>query len=111
MPDPGRCDHFNWHPHNQFLFFGIEHGLLGIFLYVALLMALAARALQHTEAALRASGLAFIAMLAVNSLFNSPLWSGRESLMFLLLSALLIATNATRPTRVTAPQPQPAAPA
>ena len=92
IPDNLTCSEYNWHPHNQYLFFGVEHGLLGIFAYVAFfvcMILIALRTPRHSQAAPLLLGLT--ALLAVDSLFNSPLWSARESHFFTIMAGLLIA--------------------
>jgi O-antigen ligase len=85
-----RCDRYNWHPHNQFLLFGVDQGLIGLMLYIALLAAVvqyAAR--QSPEHRIAAYGLVMI--LAVDSMLNSALFSARENQFFLYTMALLMA--------------------
>jgi len=83
------CEIFNWHPHNQYLFLAANHGILGAGLYVAMLGLLLWAALRAPEPGVRAVLGAFVAILAVNSLMNSPLWSSRESQYFAYMAALL----------------------
>lgn len=91
-----------WHPHNQFLFFAADHGIPGFAAYIFLLLGMVwlARRAQAPEARVLLIGLA--ALLAVNSMTNSPLWSAREShfftYMMALLSSRILARPATRQT-------------
>ncbi len=88
---PEWCPIFHWHPHNQFLFFGVEHGLAGVVLLVLWIASWVwvARKIPDPRGRILLAGLAV--MLSVNSLFNSPLWSARESHFFILMIALLAA--------------------
>jgi O-antigen ligase len=90
LDQPEQCPSFSWHPHNQYLFFAAEHGLVGVGLYLALLGSMAWLALRSKDAQARTLLLGLSALLAVNSLFNSPLWSARESHFFTLMAALLV---------------------
>lgn len=90
VTQPGWCQFGSWHPHNQYLFFWMENGLLGVVLFVLLATATiwAARKAPVKD---RAILWAFAAILAGNSLINSPLFSGRESHFFVLMLILLCA--------------------
>lgn len=87
------CKFFDWHPHNQFLFFGVDHGLLGVALYALLLLSLyhAAQKSPNLEAKLLLFSITSI--LLVDSLFNSPLFSSRESHFFTYMLALLVSMS------------------
>lgn len=80
----------SWHPHNQFLFFAADHGALGLLLYLSMITAMGFMAYRSgdSETRMLLGGLA--ALLVVNGMTNSPLWSGRESHMFILMMALLV---------------------
>ena len=87
---PEWCQVFNWHPHNQFLFFGVDHGLAGVLLFAFLIVRIA----WHARAVSRPHGIllaVFAAIFFVDSMFNSPLWSSRENHFFMLVMALLMA--------------------
>ncbi len=90
LDDPAQCSTYAWHPHNQYLFFAADHGLLGLGAYLALLCAMVWVALRSKDDQARTLLLGLTALLAVNSLFNSPLWSARESHFFTLMAALLV---------------------
>lgn len=93
LDDPTQCFRHSWHPHNQFLFFWADNGLVGLALFVFLLYRLGehARKSRKSEAAVF---LSFTAILIVDSMINSPLWSARESHFFLFMMALLTASGA-----------------
>jgi len=85
-----KCDFYNWHPHNQYLFFAADHGLIGFLTYLGLIFALYLTAVRspNKNGKLLLSTLATI--LAVDSLFNSPFYSSRESEFFAYMIALLV---------------------
>lgn len=87
------CKFFNWHPHNQFLFFGADHGLLGVALYVLLLLSLYRAALKSPNVEAKLLLFSITSILLVNSLFNSPLFSSRESQFFAYMLALLVSMS------------------
>jgi len=84
------CERYNWHPHNQFLFFGADHGFIGIALYVLLILSLYYVALRSPNLDARVWLCSLTSMLLFNSLINSPLYSSRESQFFLYMMALLV---------------------
>lgn len=87
------CQFFDWHPHNQFLFFGADHGLLGVALYVFLLLSLYRAALKSPNAEAKLLLCSVTSILLVDSLFNSPLFSSRESQFFAYILALLVSMS------------------
>jgi len=90
LEDPAQCPSFSWHPHNQYLFFAAGHGVLGLGVFLALLGGMAWQAQRSSNAQARILLLGLAALLAVNSLFNSPLWSARESHFFIFMAGLLL---------------------
>jgi len=95
---PDWCPIFSWHPHNQFLFLGADHGLIGIGLYVLLILSLYRTALksQRLDAKVLLSALATI--LLIDSLINTPFWSSRESQFFAYLIGLLVSMSQQSPS-------------
>lgn len=87
---PEWCEIFRWHPHNQFLFFGADHGFLGIALYVLLILMLYKTALRSPSREAKVLLFALTSVLLVDSLINSPLFSSRESQFFAYMLALLV---------------------
>lgn len=84
------CEIFRWHPHNQFLLFGADHGLLGISLYCALLLSLYRTASKSNNGDAKLLLFSLVAILIADSMINSPLYSSRESHFFLYMMALLV---------------------
>ena len=75
------------HPHNQFLFFGVEHGIIGIFIYGWLFFALFKIANQvDLKNKLILTGL--VAIIFVDSFINSPFWISSERNFYTSVMAL-----------------------
>jgi O-antigen ligase len=88
----GHCDFTCTHPHNQYLFFGMEYGIVGLLAFLWLLWRLAALA-RHSTSLERDILYAMIAVLAIDSLFNVPLWYRAQSYFFYVMLGLLVASN------------------
>jgi len=91
IDDPARCHEYRWHPHNQYLFFWADNGLVGVVLFVFLLFRLG----RHARKASRSDAVvywSFTAILIVDSMINSPLWSARENHFFVFIMALMTAS-------------------
>ncbi|MFN9727380.1 O-antigen ligase family protein [Acidovorax sp.] len=87
----------NWHPHNQYLYFAADHGLLGFAAYVFMLLSMVWLARRAASPETRVLLIGLAALLAVNSMTNSPLWSARESHFFTYMMALLSCRILARP--------------
>ena len=91
IDDPEMCYEYHWHPHNQYIFFWVNNGIIGVGLFIFLIFRFAkigAQA-QKNEAVVFWS---FLAILVVDSMFNSPLWSARENHFFVFMMALMSAS-------------------
>jgi len=88
------CELTCFHPHSQFLFFGVEQGLIGIAAYAYFLLAIY-RVARERIAQGSIAMMAFFAVLVVDSAFNAPLWYRMESYIFYPLIALFMATGVT----------------
>lgn len=84
------------HPHNQFLFFAAEHGIVGVLAYAWLLWA-AFRAGLSLEGRYRLLAVAFMAILFVDSFINGPFWVTTERHLFASVMPLLLAGWRPRP--------------
>jgi len=84
------CDVISVHPHNQFLFFGVELGLVGLFVFCYYLYA-AAKASARLAPPRRALLLSFLAIFVVDSLVHGALWLAVENHLFTFILALLMA--------------------
>lgn len=88
----GHCDFTCTHPHNQYLFLGMEYGLIGLLAFLWLLWRLLGMA-RHSITPERTMFFALAAVLAVDSLFNVPLWYRVQSYFFYAMLGLLVASN------------------
>lgn len=79
-----------FHPHNQFLFFAVDHGLVGVLLFCAYLAAAASMAWRR-EAAESTLFLGFLTILFVDALAHGPLWLFMEAYFSFGVMALLAA--------------------
>lgn len=75
--DPIMCSISCVHPHNQFLFFGVEHGIVSVMIYLWLLFSLVqiARKVDFYHSLLL---IGLLCMIIVDSFINSPLWISSE---------------------------------
>jgi O-antigen ligase len=101
MDDPSQCALYSWHPHNQFLMLGAEHGLVGMFLYALLIILLYRAAAQSPHRSAKVLLYSLTSILLADSLLNTPFFSSRESQFFSYMTALLL-SMVTRPRSVTA---------
>ena len=77
-----------WHPHNQYIFFFFENGIIALSLFIALIFSITHLAKRQDD--FHPSIIyCFAATLTINSFFNCSLWSGRESHFFIIALALL----------------------
>lgn len=75
------CASGTFHPHNQFLFFMVEYGLVGLVCFLAVLVA-AARQAWHMERGDRAVALAFLGVVCVGNMTHSGFWLSNEGLAY-----------------------------
>jgi O-antigen ligase len=90
LDKPEWCDTFSWHPHNQYLLFAADHGVVGADLYVALIASLFVVAGRSRNQSARTLLFALASILAIDSLINSPMFSAKEAEFFLYMMALLV---------------------
>ncbi|MGE0347994.1 O-antigen ligase family protein [Hydrogenophaga sp.] len=88
--DPDWCSVVCVHPHNQFAFFLVEQGLIGLTLFAWFLLAIARQGWRE-EARRRALMLAFLTILVVSNMTHSSFWLSTENHFFILMTALLMA--------------------
>ena len=93
--DPAFCATVCPHPHNQFLLFYFELGLLGLALFFWYIAAIVRRAFE-VHAVHRGLLLGFTAVLVVSNMTHSSMWLSTESHYFIMMTALLMA-SAGRP--------------
>ena len=83
------------HPHNQFVFFLFEQGLIGLLLFLWFLAAIARQAWREPVPQ-RALMLGFLAVLVASNMTHSSFWLSTENHFFILLSVLLMAAVPAR---------------
>ncbi len=93
--DPSWCSVVCVHPHNQFVFFLFEQGLVGLLLFLWFVGAIARQAWRET-APRRALMMGFLAILIVSNTTHSSFWLSTENHFFILMSALLMAASHAR---------------
>ncbi len=88
--DPAMCNIACVHPHNQFLFFGVEHGLMGVvaFLFYFYRPYRFANTLTTDKKGLL---LGFLGIFFVDSMVHGALWLAVESHFFAFMMALFMA--------------------
>lgn len=86
-PEPVWCQVGDTTPHNQFLFFGVELGILGIVAFCSLLGVLCWAAFYGEE--YKALMMGFVAIFFCDSLVNASLWNAREYNFFIIMMCLL----------------------
>ena len=89
------CEVVSVHPHNQFLFFAVELGILGLLAYIVYLIS-AARYADLLPPPQRALLLSFLAIMVVDSLVHGALWLAVENHLFTFVLALLMAEVGSR---------------
>lgn len=92
---PGWCSVVCPHPHNQFLFFLVEQGVVGLLLFLWFIAAIVREGWRH-DPPRRAFALAFVTALCVASLTHSAFWLSTESHCLILMSALTMASLRAR---------------
>ena len=88
-PQPEWCYVGRYTPHNQFLFFASELGLLGVIWFIGLFFILARAGWKNP--AMRPLMMGFLGIFLIDSLFNASLWNAREYNFFLIMLCLLYA--------------------
>lgn len=83
----GHCNFTCFHPHNQYLFFGMENGLPGLFAYLFFLYRFYAMKIE--DIFFKKISLYFLVVLVVQGLINAPLWYRMESYIFYAMAGLL----------------------
>ena len=89
--DPEFCAVVCPHPHNQFLLFYFELGLVGLALFFWFIGTLVRRAFAVTLVH-RGLLLGFVAIMLVSNMTHSSLWLSTESHFFIMMTALLMAS-------------------
>lgn len=77
-----------FHPHNQFLFFAVDHGAIGLFLFLSYLGSAIMMACKRSQSE-KVLFLAFLLILIVDALAHGPLWLFMEAYFSFGIMALL----------------------
>lgn len=78
-----------FHPHNQFIAFGVQLGIVGIVGYL-LFMASAVKQASYAKVEQKILALGLVATLLADSLFHAPLFLISEAAFFMLLFSVLM---------------------
>ena len=93
------CQAGKFHPHNQFMAFGVQLGLLGIAAYLFLLGAAIQRARQFSLDE-KVLGFGLISTLLTDSVLHAPMFLVSEAQFFILMLAVLMSNAATNKLHV-----------
>jgi O-antigen ligase len=80
------------HPHNQFIAFGVQLGLVGVFAYLLFLGACVKQAICSAPRE-KILGLGLVATLVTDSMFHAPLFLVSEAAFFMLMLSLFMGLN------------------
>lgn len=89
------CEAGKFHPHNQFIAFGVQLGVIGIAAYLALLGTAATAALKQSELP-KVCAIGLVAAIIVDSITHAPLFLVTEAQFFILLFSALLAQKANK---------------
>lgn len=81
------CEAGKFHPHNQFLAFGVQLGITGMLAYLLLLVAMTTQAIR-TQPPSSTIGLGLVATLLADSIAHAPLFLATEAQFFILLLSI-----------------------
>lgn len=88
-PQPEWCQVGDTTPHNQFIFFAVELGIIGLLLFLFVLASLFWAGCQGGR--YRPLMMGFLAIFIGDSMVNASLWNAREYNFFILVMCLLYA--------------------
>lgn len=83
------------HPHNQYLFFMVEYGLLGLVAYLWLIAAIII-SIRDSLPERRFIVLGLLTMLVIDGFINSPLWTGSLRNFYTAMLPLALMHSASR---------------
>ena len=96
----GQCATVCNHPHNQFLFFAVEFGIIGVGLFVYWFYKMLKSAAMSVSEQDRYLWIAFVVVFVGECFLNLPLYSSSERTFFICLMGLLVCS----PLKNTRPQ-------
>lgn len=84
-------------PHNQYLFFLVEQGAIGLFLFISLLVSIAFLSFKQISND-KGIAFAFVSAFAVYAFFDSSFKMGTQMFIFVIFTSLIVARsqNATK---------------
>lgn len=91
------CHHGKVHPHNQFLFIWVEHGVVGLALLLGLIL-VPMWMTRNAPAHIRGIAAAYSGIFVVISMTHGSLWLSTESHFFTLMGALIFAGYKAKPS-------------
>ncbi len=94
------CEVGHYNPHNQFLFFGVQLGLIGVLVLIGWI-ACAAYVLLRVDPAERTVGFVLLATFLIHSMLDSPLYINTEGVWYPLGLGLLAAGYVPASKRLT----------
>jgi O-antigen ligase len=95
LQDERACSVACVHPHNQFLFFGVEYGLVGLLAFVLYFLRAAQHALRQ-PLLLKATTLGFLAIFLADSMVHGSMWLSGEQHLFTYMLALWMSYPASQ---------------
>ena len=87
------------HAHNQFLFFGVENGLLGVALYVGFILSALVAAWRVSSPLVSGAIASTVAVLVADSLTHGPFWIANEFHFFAVVIPVALALGAQQERR------------
>jgi O-antigen ligase len=97
------CNAGGFHPHNQFIAFGVQLGILGILGYLLFMMT-AIKEACNANPEKKILGFGLVATLIADSLFHAPLFLISEAAFFILLFPVLMSGSTVTKPKITASQ-------
>jgi O-antigen ligase len=95
LQDAAACAVACVHPHNQFLFFGVEYGLVGMLIFGFYFVS-AGRHAARLSPLLKATTLGFLAIFLADSLVHGSMWLSGEQHLFSYMLALWMSYPASQ---------------
>jgi O-antigen ligase len=86
------CEAGRFHPHNQFIAFLVQLGMIGLIFYLVFIGA-AIKSASHQPRTIKICALGLVATLIADSITHAPLFLVTEAQFFILLFAVLLTEN------------------
>jgi O-antigen ligase len=91
--DPVTCHISCSHSHNQFLFFAVENGLIGLALYLAFILSALRAAWLIPNPAVSGAAASAMAVLVADSLTHGPFWIANEFALFAVMIPMMLSAT------------------